>query len=265
MPKFAASLSWLFQEVPLLQRFQSAADAGFQAVEVQAPYEVSAKALAEQLERHNLTAVLINMQPGLAAIPGSQSEFRKSLDRALAYADTMHCQQLHCLSGITDNPRAEETLVSNLRWASEQASQHGVRLLLEPLNTTDNPGYFLTGTNQARRIIEAVDSPYVAMQFDAYHLQIMEGSLTESLRKHFDIIAHIQIGGVPGRHEPDHRQEINYPYLFDLIDELGFEGWVGCEYAPIPGTNGLDWAQPYGIGTANTRGESTSPPITSNA
>jgi len=200
MPKFAASLSWLFQEVPLLQRFQSAADAGFQAVEVQAPYEVSAKALAEQLERHNLTAVLINMQPGLAAIPGSQSEFRKSLDRALAYADTMHCQQLHCLSGITDNPRAEETLVSNLRWASEQASQHGVRLLLEPLNTTDNPGYFLTGTNQARRIIEAVDSPYVAMQFDAYHLQIMEGSLTESLRKHFDIIAHIQIGGVPGRH-----------------------------------------------------------------
>jgi len=252
MPKFAVSVSWLFQEVPLLQRFERAAAAGFRAVEVQSPYDETAEALAEQLERHNLEAVLLNIQPGLAAVPGSKAEFRKALDRALVYADAMSCHQLHCVSGTTDDPRAEETLVTNLRWAAEQASQHDVRLLLEPLNTTDNPGYFLTGTNQARRIVEAVGSPHVAMQFDAYHVQIMEGSLTESLRKHLDIIGHIQVGGVPGRHEPDHRQEINYPYLFNLIDELGFEGWIGCEYAPTTtSAEALHWAAQYGIDATN--------------
>jgi hydroxypyruvate isomerase len=257
MPKFAASVSWLFQDVPLLERFERAAAAGFRAVEVQAPYGESAESLAEQLQRHNLEAVLINIAPGVAAIPGRKPEFRKALDRALAYADTMGCQQLHCLSGATDDPRAEETLISNLHWAAGQASQHCVRLLLEPLNTTDNPGYFLTGSEQARRIIDAVGGEHVAMQFDAYHLQIMEGSLTGSLRKQLDVIAHIQVGGVPGRHEPDGLQEINYPYLFDLIDELGFEGWVGCEYAPRAGTlEGLEWVRRYGIGASSegTRG-----------
>ena len=255
MPKFAASVSWLFQEVPLLERFERAAAAGFRAVEVQAPYEEPAESLATELKRHNLEAVLINVSPGLAAVPGSEAEFRGALERALAYAETMRCEQLHCVAGRTEDPRAEATFLSNLRWASEQAAAQGVRLLLEPLNTTDNPGYFLTGSAQARRIIDTIGNDHVAMQFDAYHMQIMEGSLTESLREHLDIISHIKIGGVPGRHEPDQRQEINYPYLFDLIDELGFDGWIGCEYAPRAGTlEGLAWAGRYGIGASSDRG-----------
>lgn len=257
MPKFAASVSWLFQEVPLLERFALAARAGFRAVEIQSPYDESATALAAALERHDLQAVLLNVQPGLAAVPDREADFRAALDRALAYADATGCRQLHCVAGATDDPRAEATFVSNLRRAAEQAGTRNVRLLIEPLNTIDNPGYFLTGTAQARRIVDAVDSPHVAMQFDAYHVQIMEGSLTTSLRAHLPVIAHVQVGGVPGRHEPDARQEINYPYLFDLLDELGYDGWVGCEYAPRAGTReGLAWARPYGIAAprATTKG-----------
>ena len=249
MPKFAASVSWLFQEVPLIERFEQAALAGFRAVEVQSPYEEPAEALAAEVKRHNLEVVLLNVQPALAAIPGRESEFRDALERALHYAEVTGCHQLHCVAGATEDPRAETTFLANLRWASEQAGAQGVRLLLEPLNTTDNPGYFLTGSAQARRIIDTIDSEHVRMQWDAYHLQVMEGSLTESLRKHLDVIAHIQIGGAPGRHEPDHRQEINFPYLLDLIDELGYEGWVGCEYGPTGGTlEGLAWAERYGLG-----------------
>ena len=249
MPKFAASVSWLFQDVPLLERFGRATAAGFRAVEVQSPYEEPASSLAAELERHDLKAVLLNVQPALAAVPGSEPEFRTALERAFDYAETMHCHQLHFLAGRTDDPRAEATFIANLRWASDQAKAQGVRLLLEPLNTTDNPGYFLTGTEQARRIIDEVGPEHVGMQFDAYHVQIMEGSLTESLRRHLEVIRHIQVGGVPGRHEPDAGQEINYPYLFSLIDELGYDGWIGCEYAPSEGTDGLGWAQQYGIGT----------------
>lgn len=254
MPKFAASVSWLFQDVPLIERFERAADAGFRAVEVQAPYEETAEALSAELARHNLEAVLLNVQPALAAMPDQESEFRDALERALRYAETMGCHQLHCVAGRTEgDPRAEETYLANLRWASELAGAQGVKLLLEPLNTTDNPGYFLTGSAQARRLIDAIGSEHVAMQFDFYHLQIMEGSLSAALRKHLDVIAHIQIAGVPGRREPDGRQEINYPYLFDLIDELGFDGWVGCEHAASEGTDGLGWAAPYGLGAARER------------
>jgi len=249
MPKFAASVSWLFQDVPLIERFERAARAGFEAVEVQAPYEEPAEALAAELTRHNLEAVLINVQPGLAAMPDQEPQFRGAVERALRYAETMDCRQMHCVAGRTEgDPRAEATFLANLRWAAELAGAQGVKLLLEPLNTTDNPGYFLTGSAQARRIIEAVGSEHVAMQFDFYHLQIMEGSLTEALRKHLDVVAHIQIGGVPGRREPGEQQEINYPYLFDLIDSLGFAGWVGCEFAATEGGDGLGWAAPYGLG-----------------
>jgi len=249
MPKFAASVSWLFQEAPLIERFGLAAAAGFRAVEVQAPYEEPVGALAAELVRHDLEAVLINVQPALAALPGREADFRTALERALRYAEAMRCSQLHCVAGASDDPRAEATFIANLRWASRVAESAGVRLLLEPLNTTDNPGYVLTGSAQARRIIEAVGSDHVRMQFDFYHLQIMEGSLTESLRKQLDIVAHVQAGGVPGRHEPDERQEINYPYLFALLDELGYTGWVGCEYGPTNGTlEGLRWAHRYGLG-----------------
>ena len=249
MPKFAASLSWLFQDVPLLERFERAAAAGFQAVEIQNPYDESAESIASELKRHKLKAVLINTSDGLAAVPECDSQFRETLERALSYANVLECDKIHCVAGRTDgDPRAEETYLTNLKWASQQAAAHRVQLMLEPLNDTDNPGYFLTGSEQARRLIDALGSEHVAMQFDAYHIQIMEGSLTQSVRRHLDVITHIQVGGVPGRHEPDLHQEINYPYLFELIDELEFEGWIGCEYAPTDNTDSFTWANRYGIG-----------------
>ena len=253
MPKFAASLSWLFQEVPLLERFERAAASGFRAVEIQNPYGESPQALAAQLARNDLEAVLLNVAPGVAAVPGREAEFREALRHALHYAEAMGCRQLHCPAGATADPGAKATMVSNLRWAAAAARAQSVRLLIEPLNSSDNPGYFLTGSDQARRIIDAVGSAELGMQWDAYHIQIMEGSLTRSLRAQLEVIGHIQIGGVPGRGEPDDRQEINYPYLLALIDELGFEGWVGCEFAPAPGSDGLGWAAGYGLGSR--RGE----------
>ena len=248
MPALAASLSWMFQEAALLDRFALAAAAGFRAVEIQAPYTEPADRLAEQLRDTGLRAVLINTPVALAAVPGEQRAFRAGMATALDYAATLNCEQIHCLAGRTDDPAAESTFVNNLRWAADAAAAQGVRLLLEPLNTIDNPDYFLTGSAQARRIIDQVGHENVRMQCDFYHLQIMEGHLAQTMTDHFDAIAHFQISGVPGRYEPDEQQEINYPYLLSLIDELGFGGWVGCEYRPRANTlAGLDWARPYGV------------------
>jgi hydroxypyruvate isomerase len=249
MPRLAASVEMLFREVDLLDRFELAAEAGFRGVEIQLPYGESKEDIADRVRRNDLTAVLMNVMPAVGAIPGREADFRKGLTRALEYAQAVGCPQLHCLAGPTDDPRAEATFVANLRWASEQARPAGVRLLLEPLNTQDNPGYFLTGSAQARRIIEQVGRDNVFLQYDCYHMQIMEGSLAETIEANIDVIGHLQIGGVPGRHEPDDTQQIDYPFLFALIDDLGFEGWVGCEYRPRAGTiAGLGWARPYGIG-----------------
>ena len=249
MPKFASSVAMMFTEVELLDRFAAASRAGFQAVEVQQPYGEAKEDITDRVQRHNLSAALLNLPQALGAIPGRQAEFRAALTLALEYADAARCGQLHCLAGVTDDPTAEATFVENLRWGATQARPFGVNLLLEPLNTQDNPGYFLTGSAQARRIIDQVGSDNVFLQYDFYHMQIMEGFLAETVKANIDIISHFQIGGVPGRHEPDDTQEINYPYLFDLIDDLGFEGWVGCEYRPRAGTvEGLGWARPYGIG-----------------
>lgn len=248
MPALAASVSWMFQEAALLDRFALAAAAGFRAVEIQAPYTEPADRLAERLRDAGLRAVLINTPVALAAVPGEQRAFRAGMAKALNYAATLNCEQIHCLAGRTDDPAAETTFVDNLRWAADAAAAQGVRLLLEPLNTVDNPGYFLTGSGQARRIIEQAGRENVRMQCDFYHLQIMEGHLAETMTTHFDVIGHFQISGVPGRYEPDANQEINYPFLLSLIDELGFGGWVGCEYRPRHGTlDGLDWARPYGV------------------
>ena len=247
MPRFAASVAMMFNEFELLDRFEQAARLGFEGVEIQAPYGESKEDIAARVGQHNLAATLMNVAPGVGAIPGSEAEYRAGLTRAFEYAEAAGCGQLHCLAGRTDDPRAEATFVSNLRWASDNAPP-GVRLLLEPLNTQDNPGYFLTGSAQARRIIDLVGTGNVFLQYDFYHMQIMEGYLAETVKANIDIISHFQIGGVPGRHEPDHTQEINCPYLFDGIDEFGFEGWVGCEYRPAGGTvEGLAWARPYGI------------------
>jgi hydroxypyruvate isomerase len=248
MLRLAANLGMLFQEVALLDRFERAAGVGFRGVEIPSPYGETKADLSERLQRHNLSVVLINVSPGLAAIPGREADFREGLARALEYAEAVGCRQLHCLAGRTDDPRAEATFVANLGWASERARPAGVRLLLEPLTTRDNPGYFLTGTTQARRIIDEVGSDNVFLQYDFYHMQIMEGSLVETVEANLDVIRHFQIGGVPGRNEPDEMQEINYRYLFDLIDRRGYDGWVGCEYHPRGETvEGLAWARPYGI------------------
>lgn len=251
MPRLAASVEMLFREVDLLDRFELAAHVGFRGVEIQLPYGESKEDIADRVRRHDLTAVLMNVMPGVGAIPGREHEFRGALTRALEYARAAGCRQLHCVAGPTDHPDAEATFVANLQWASEQAEPDGVRLLLEPLNTRDNPGYFLTGSAQARRIIEQVGRSNVYLQYDCYHMQIMEGGLAETIRANIDVIGHFQIGGVPGRHEPDETQEIDYPRLFALIDDLGFPGWVGCEYHPRAGTvDGLGWARPYGIRSA---------------
>ena len=258
MPALAASVSWMFQEAALLDRFALAAAVGFRAVEIQAPYSEPAPLLAARIQDANLKAVLINTPVALSAVPGEEHAFRAGFERALDYATTLDCEQIHCLAGRTDDPGAESTFVDNVRWAADQASGHGVRILLEPLNTVDNPGYFLTGSAQARRIIEQVERDNVRLQCDFYHLQIMEGHLAETLRSQFDVIGHIQISGVPGRHEPDDIQEINYPYLLSMIDDLGFDGWVGCEYRPRAGTlAGLEWARPYGLLNAADHGEGT--------
>ena len=248
MPKLAASVAMMFNEWDLLDRFEHAARVGFWGVEIQSPYGESKEDIADRVRRHDLTATLMNVSPGVGALPGREADYRAGITRALEYAEAAGCRQLHCLAGRTDDPKAEATFVANLRWASEQARPLGVRLLLEPLNTQDNPGYFLTGSAQARRIIDQVGADNVFLQYDFYHMQIMEGYLAETVKANLDIISHFQIGGVPGRHEPDDTQEIHYPYLFDVIDGLGFDGWVGCEYRPGAGTmDGLEWARPYGI------------------
>ena len=248
MPKFAASVTMMFTEVDLLDRFEQAASVGFRAVEVQVPYGESKEDIADRLRCQGLTPVLFNLPVAVGAIPGQEAVFRQGVTRALEYAEATGCRQLHCLAGQTDDARAEGTFVTNLKWASEQARPLGVRLLVEPLNTRDNPGYFLTASSQARSIIDQVGTDNVFLQYDFYHMQIMEGFLAETVKANLDIIGHFQISGVPGRNEPDHGQEINYPYLFDLIDDVGFTGWVGCEYRPRGNTiDGLAWAAPHGI------------------
>ena len=248
MPALAASVSWMFQEAALLDRFALAASAGFRAVEIQAPYSEPAPRLAERIRAAELKAVLINTPVALAAVPGEARAFREGMETALEYTNALDCEQIHCLAGRTDDPAAESTFVDNVRWAADEAASQGVRIMLEPLNTVDNPGYFLTGSTQARRIIEQVGRPNVRMQYDCYHMQIMEGNLADTIAAQFDLIGHVQISGVPGRYEPDARQEINYPFILSLLDELGFDGWVGCEYRPRAGTlAGLDWARSYGI------------------
>jgi hydroxypyruvate isomerase len=232
MPKLATSVAMMFTEVDLLDRFEQAAAVGFQAVEVQSPYSETKEDIAAHVRQHGLTAALFNLPQAVAAIPGREGEFRTAFARALDYAGAAGCRQLHCLAGVTDDARAEATFVSNIKWAAAEARPRRVRLLLEPLNTHDNPGYFLTGSTQARRIIDQVGEDNVYLQYDFYHMQIMEGFLAETVKANIDIIAHFQIGGVPGRHEPDGTQEINYPYLFDLID--GLAGQVPSRDSPGP-------------------------------
>jgi len=261
MPNFAANLNFLFQELPLLERFAAAAGAGFRGVELLFPYDQPAAAIAEQLERHGLELALLNAPTGdrpgdrgVAAQPGREAEFMAGLERALAYAAATRCRRIHVLSGLwpAERPKAEgdAVLVANLRRAAALAAAQDVRLLIEPINPGDLAGYFLNTPSHAVSILDRVAHGGVELQLDLYHCQIVAGDLANHLRRLFGRYGHIQIAGVPERHEPD-RGEVNYPYLFELLDALGYQGWVGCEYRPAKGTlAGLGWARRWGIGAS---------------
>ena len=251
MPKLAANLSWLFTEVPFLDRFEAAAVAGFRAVEFLQPYEFSPEEIAARLERHGLEHVLFNLPPGdaskgergLAALPGREAEFMRNVGRALDYAKATGCKRIHALAGNASGSATEATYVANLKAAAALVAPHGITLLIEPLNTRDAPGYFLSTTGAALRILDRVDRRNVSLQFDLYHCQIMEGDLARHIRDLAGRFAHVQIAGVPDRTEPD-IGEVNCAYVLELLDETGYAGWVGCEYRPRAGTAaGLGWAR----------------------
>jgi hydroxypyruvate isomerase len=258
MPRFSANIGFMFNEVPFVDRYAAAAQAGFRGIECPFPYEVPPAELAQFLPRHGVQQVLCNLPPnGMAAIPGQEEAFAAGLGRALTYARALDCPRLHAMAGAPpaemNRADCEAVYVRNLKWAAETLQPHGVRLLIEPINTTGMPGYFLHTAAQARRIMDQVGHDNLFLQLDLYHCQIMTGNLSETIKTHLEVIDHFQIAGHPGRHEPD-IGEINYPYLFDLIDDLGYTGWVGCEYRPRADTvAGLIWLRPFLDGTAAKR------------
>ncbi len=259
MPRLAANLTTMFTELPFLDRVGAAADCGFAGVEFQFPYAVPAADLADRLLHFGVTPVLFNLpagdvaagERGCAALPGRTGDFREGLHEALTYARTIGCRQLHVMAGVLspqmERADGEAVFVANLREACDLARPDGVTLLIEPLNVRDNPGYFLRTTAEAVAVLDRVERPNIGLQLDFYHCQISEGDLARHATDLPGRYAHVQIAGVPGRHEPD-RGEINYRYLLDLLDDLDYRGWVGCEYLPAAGTwEGLDWARPWGI------------------
>ena len=268
MPRFAANLSMLYNEHPFLDRFAAAAADGFTAVEYLFPYDFSAAELARQLADHGLQQVLFNAPPGdwnagergLASLPGRQAEFRAGLRRALDYAQTLNCPRIHVMAGLVpagaDRAELQRTYEDNLAWAAQQAQAAGRTLLIEPINPRDIPGFFLNRQDEAHRIVQAIGSAHLKVQMDLYHCQIVEGDVAMKLRQYLPTgrVGHIQIAGVPQRHEPD-LGELHHPYLFEVIDELsaacGWDGWVGCEYRPARGTapgatsQGLGWLRAW--------------------
>jgi 2-dehydrotetronate isomerase len=253
MPKFAANLSMLYNEHAFLDRFAAAARDGFAAVEYLFPYEHDAAELAARLRDNALQQVLFNAPPGdwaagergLACLPGRESEFKRSVEQALRYARALHCPRIHLMAGLApaDSDRAllRETYLSNLAWAAAQARD--VNFLIEPINTRDIPRFFLNRQDDAHDIVQTVGAPNLQVQMDLYHCQIVEGDLAKKIELYVPSgrVGHLQIAGVPERHEPD-IGEINHPYLFALIDKLGWDGWIGCEYRPKGNTAaGLGW------------------------
>jgi hydroxypyruvate isomerase len=262
MPRFAANLSLMFAELEPAQRFAAARKAGFRGVEYLRPYAHAVSEVRSWLANAGLELVLINApsgdaaagERGLAALPGCEAAFRESFATAMTYATGLGARMVHVLAGVVPQgaePGAyERTFVANVRSAAQDAAHEGVAVLLEPLNTRDVPGYLHTRTAQTRRLIEAIGRENVRLQYDLYHMQIMQGDLVEGRRANLDITGHVQFSSVPGRHEPQYG-EVNLPFVFDAIDALGYTGWVGCEYTPRGDTlAGLAWAKPYGIGAA---------------
>ena len=255
MPKFAANLTMLFNELPFLDRFEAAAKADFKAVEFLFPYAWPAQEIKQRLDAHGLTLVLHNLpagnweagERGIACHPDRVDEFRTGVGTAISYAKALGVSQLNCLAGKAPAGVSEsvlnETLVSNLRFAAAELKQAGLRLLIEPINTFDIPGFYLTGTAQAVAVLDAVGADNAFVQYDIYHAQRMEGELAATMQKQLGRIGHIQLADNPGRNEPG-TGEINYPFLFAHLDRIGYDGWIGCEYKPATTTQaGLGWRQ----------------------
>ena len=250
----------LFTEVPFLERFGAAAACGFTGVEFLFPYEHTPEAIEEQIRKHNLEIVLFNMPPGnwaagergIAAIPGREEEFQAGIEKALTYALPLRIPRLHAMAGIApggvDRAACRTTLISNLKYAAGRVAPHGITLLLEAINSRDIPGFFVNTQAESYEICAAVGAPNLKMQMDLYHMQVMEGDIAMKLRKYAAHCGHIQIAGAPERHEPD-TGEVRYEYLFRLLDDLGYDGWIGCEYRPAGQTaDGLGW---FREGSAN--------------
>jgi hydroxypyruvate isomerase len=237
MPNFAANLSMMYNEHAFLDRFAAAAADGFRGVEFLFPYAFDAKEIRARLD-------------GQASQPGREDEFARSLDTALRYAEVIGNKRLHVMSGTIapgeDRARHRATYIRNLALAARQAATLGVTVVIEPINTRDVPGYFLNRQDEAHAVCADVGAPNLKVQMDLYHCQIVEGDLAMKLKRYLANVGHMQIAGVPERHEPD-IGEVNYPYLFTLIDELGYDGWIGCEYRPRGATSdGLGWFTQWG-------------------
>jgi hydroxypyruvate isomerase len=249
--QFSANLSLLFTEHDFLDRFGAATRAGFKGVEFHFPYDDDKSVLAEVVMTSGVEVVLFNLpagnwaagERGIACLPERKAEFQDGVGRAIEYAEALGCTRLNCLAGIPTAPRdkALETLTDNLRFAAAATQRAAIRLLLEPLNTRDNPGFLIATTAQALQVLEAVGSRNLQLQFDIYHAQVMEGDLARTLEINLPHIGHIQIADNPGRHEPD-TGEIRFPFLFERLQQLGYAGWIGCEYQPRSATlDSLGW------------------------
>ena len=257
MPKFSANLSFLYPEKPFLDRFAAAAADGFPAVEYVSPYEHAPEEVAAVLERHGLQQALFNLpagdwaggERGIGCLPDRVGEFQQGVDTAIRYARALGCPKVNCLAGIAPAgvpaEQLEATLVANLRYAAPRLADAGITLVLEPINLRDIPGFFVSRSDHAERILDAVGSDNLFIQYDFYHMQVMQGDLVPTFERLRDRIGHVQIADTPGRHEPG-TGEINYGFVLSELDRLGYDGFVGCEYKPVTDTSsGLGWMQPY--------------------
>jgi hydroxypyruvate isomerase len=254
MPRFAANLGHLFTEYPLLERFGAAAACGFNAVELQFPYDIAPAAVKAELVRHGLTQLGVNTPQGpefgLAALPGRECDFEAAFKRALDYVVAIGGTAIHCMAGVVpvnERPAAEKVFIANLTRAAEEAKRSNTTLLIEPINPRDRPGYFLSHVEHAADLVDKIGAPNVRIQFDFYHIQIVGGDLLKRFEKFLPVVGHVQIAAVPTRGEPD-EGEIAYPHVFEALERLGYSGWIGCEYKPRTRTaEGLGWAKRYGV------------------
>ena len=253
MPKFAANLTMMFTEVPFLDRFQAAKDAGFNAVEFLFPYDHPVPNVVSRAQEAGVTVALFNMPPGdwaagergIAALADRKAEFQEGVTRAIEYARALECKTLHLMSGLIpengDRDQMLSTYIDSLRFAADACQDISATVVIEPLNNRDVPGYLISDVMTAQTLVDECGRPNVGIQFDMYHVQIMEGDLAKRFEAHLDDVCHVQIAGVPERHEPN-IGEVNYPYLFQMMDRSGYAGYVGCEYNPAVGTkDGLGW------------------------